>query len=182
MLQYIDHSVTDDEDDEKKFTKKQDAIIRRMKSEKKTHSWQGIADAVGGKSKEQCKARWKEMNAGGEVKPVEAVKGQDASKKQDDAKKGDKDKESKKREGEDKKDEEKADDVNKDKGKKEKARLEIKVPNSDKYLTRSELEVVTDLYRNEMSLVWHRVASQYFDMTGQRLHPEDVEDMFARTR
>jgi hypothetical protein len=44
----------------------------------------------------------------------------------------------------------------------------------------SELQCLSELIGKDLSQSWQRVAAKFFDLTGRRIHPDDVRDKFER--
>jgi hypothetical protein len=43
-----------------------------------------------------------------------------------------------------------------------------------------ELQCLSELIGKDLSQSWQRVAAKFFDLTGRRIHPDDVRDKFER--
>jgi hypothetical protein len=43
-----------------------------------------------------------------------------------------------------------------------------------------ELQCLSELIGKDLGQSWQRVAAKFFDLTGRRIHPDDVRDKFER--
>jgi hypothetical protein len=219
-----------DDSEELKWTEEQDKTIIAMKAENKT--WAMIGQAVGGRSKAEVSARFKEINpnkgnnddaakkddggGGGNQgeKPKENKGGNEQANSQGQGKKNKGNNQNNNQKGNNQNNNQqknankqnnnnnKKDDKNKNQNanqNKPTSKPASKQPSNSKptnngearftmndWLTLQEddifsfgeLQCLSELIAKDLNQGWQRVAAKFFDLTGRRVHPDDVREKF----